>query len=137
MNRHGAAYGGAMATAGASVYVVMGAWATAMVLLLGWASVGEVGWGLAAMVTAEVCLLLALVPVATEFWRGHLPTSTSDCARDILLDVSMVSPPWRGPSDSVSRRVPVSGWAFQCPNLGSGTSAGPIQGRAGAPGVPD
>lgn len=93
MNRHGAAYGGAMATAGVSVYVVMGAWATAMVLLLGWASVGDAGWGLAAMVTAEVCLLLALVPVATEFWRGHLPTSTSDCARDILLDVSMVSPP--------------------------------------------
>jgi hypothetical protein len=97
-----------MATAGVSVYVVMGAWATAMVLLLGWASVGEVGWGLAAMVTAEVCLLLALVPVATEFWRGHLPTSTSDCARDILLDVSMVSPPWSGPSDSVSRRAGLS-----------------------------
>lgn len=78
-----------MATA--SVCVVMGAWTTAMVLLLGWASIGEIGWGLAAMVTAEVCLLLALAPVATEFWRGNLPSSASDCARDILLDLAMVS----------------------------------------------
>jgi hypothetical protein len=91
-----ASYGGAMATA--SGWVVLGAWALAMLLLLGWAAVGDVGWSLAAMVTAELCLLLALAPVATEFCQGRLPSSASDCARDILLDVAMVSAfPEHGP----------------------------------------
>lgn len=96
-----------MATA--SVCVVMGAWTTAMVLLLGWASIGEMGWGLAAMIIAELCLLLALAPVVTEFWRGNLPSSASDCARDVLLDIAMVSVPFSVDDPNVVRTPP---WAL-------------------------